>query len=113
MKPSEALARKRAEVAHLLASRPQLSNVRIAPAIANGDDEPGDVLKMFADCSEQTSLAVFTDLEMDLEDMLGVTAVSILSAPMVDLADEYRAWPLLDLKPDEDQCTPNQQPPSL
>lgn len=94
LKPSDSILKHKDEFYSLISEAPEFYDVRINPNIAQCVDEAGDVLELFAESNEGTSLGAFTDLEMDLEDALGV-AVSVFCSQMTcaEQTMECSSWP--------------------
>ncbi|TQL02713.1 nucleotidyltransferase family protein [Cellulomonas sp. SLBN-39] len=70
-RPSEELARHRAEVLELVRSA-GASDVRVFGSVARGDDRPGSDLDLLATLPETMGLVELVALEQALEDVLGV-----------------------------------------
>ena len=86
MRPSQALASKRAEILALAAAR-GATRMRVFGSVANGLDHEGSDIDLLVDLPDGTSLLRIVGLQLDIEDTLGVK---------VDLCTERELHP--DLK---------------
>ena len=77
MKPSEALAERRAELRQL-ASRYGLWRPRVFGSVLNGTDTEESDLDLLVDPAESTSLLTLAGFKIEAEKLLGVT-VSVLT----------------------------------
>ena len=86
MRPSQALASKRADILALAAAR-GATRMRVFGSVANGLDHEGSDIDLLVDVPDGTSLLRIVGLQLEIEDTLGVK---------VDLCTERELHP--DLK---------------
>ena len=86
MRPSQALASKRAEILALAAAH-GATGMRVFGSVANGLDHEGSDIDLLVDLPDGTSLLRIVGLQLDIQDTLGVK---------VDLCTERELHP--DLK---------------
>lgn len=72
MKPSQVLEAKYAALVELLA-RSKVQNVRVFGSTLRGTDKEGSDLDLLVDAPPGTTLLDLSQLQLDLEDLLGVT----------------------------------------
>ena len=71
MKPSQVLESKHSDLVELL-SRSKVKNVRVFGSTLHGTDKEGSDLDLLVDAPPGTTLLDLSQLQLDLEDLLGI-----------------------------------------
>ncbi|ANH68833.1 nucleotidyltransferase family protein [Mitsuaria sp. 7] len=95
MKPSEALALKRDQLAAIVARYPT-TNLRVYGSVVHGKDQDNEELDLLVDALPGATLFHLGGLYNDLEELLGVP-VCLLTPPEVPI--KYRSQVLAEARP--------------